>query len=164
MATFLNKESNQKKLSSREDHYRKAHALYVSVSNDYEDARLRMIEYEYAPNAVEQVMEVHSKIVAAKKGRMDDAKEDLNRCVDRYNNLCDDLKSPQGADDVTSKDGYETTSNNDSASASEDDGSKGENGGDSDVSLVNEGEDKDITDIPTKKVIGDAADEMEIHD
>ena len=110
MATFLNKESNQKKLSSREDHYRKAHALYASVSNDYEDARLRMIEYEYAPNAVEQVMEVHSKIVAAKKGRMVDAKEDLNRCVDRYNNLCDDLKSPQGNDDVASKDGSESTS------------------------------------------------------
>ena len=88
MTAFLAKESNEKRISQREEHYRKAAALFAELSNDYEEAMVKMAEYKHGPAPVPQVLHIHEQIVARKKERMDDAEKDYERCIEMYNDQC----------------------------------------------------------------------------
>ena len=161
LATFLDKDTGRKEMSRREDHYRKANALYASMSNDYEDAKLRMMEYKYGPNAVGEVVEAHAKIVKAKQDRARDAKRDLDRCIEEYNSLL--LDQPDQDKDQGDRNKSDS-SKEDYEGSAEEDCSDNDHGGDSDVSLVKEGEDKDVRDLPTDKMVVDAEADMDFSD
>ena len=68
-----------------DDHCRKAASLFAELSNEYEEVKLKLTEYKYAPSPVEEVLELHEKIVARKKDCMDDAEQDYDRCIRMYN-------------------------------------------------------------------------------
>ena len=85
MSAFLNREPNEKRISQREDHCRKAASLFADLLNGYEEAKLKLMEYKCGPSPVEEVLELHEKIVARKKDRMDDAERDYDRCIRIYN-------------------------------------------------------------------------------
>ena len=67
MSTFLNRESNKKRMSEREDHCRKAADHFANMSNDYEEAKLKLTEYQYGKSPIQAVLEMHQKIVARRK-------------------------------------------------------------------------------------------------
>ena len=160
MSAFLKSESNEKRMSEREEHCRRAADHYANMSNDYESATLKMMEYKFGDNPNPDVLAFHEKIVRRRKKCVEAAADDVERCVHAYNHQ-------------RSQNGSEKEEQNDDTDQS--DGSLAEGGSviggsvktsvdktsvDSDVSLVDQGEERDITTVPSHKMVAASEREM----
>ena len=119
-----------------------------------------MTEYQFGSSPVQAVLEMQEKIVARKKDCIEDAGRDYDRCIRMYNDQRHKLAAllPVGTVQEEEKDGTD-----------QDGGSRGEGGiiksaVDSDVSLQDQGEDRDITDSPTTEMVTASEREMVMED
>ena len=156
MSVFLNRESNEKRMSEREDHCRKAADHFTNLSNNYEAAKLKMMEYKFGEKVVPDVLAFHEKIIQRRKARMQDAETDVDRCIRMYNDQRLELAASLQNESVQEEHKDDTD---------RDDGSRGEGGSvksnvDSDVSLLNQDEVRDITEAPTDGMVAASEREM----
>ena len=157
MSAFLNRESSEKRMSEREEHCRRAADHYANMSNDYEAAELKMLEYKFGDNPIPHVLAFHEKIVRRRKKCVEDAEHDVKRCVRMYNDQRRELAASLQKEPAQEEHKEDDTDR--------DEGSRGEGGSfksnvDSDVSLMNDDVVRDITEPPTNDMVAASEREM----
>ena len=119
-----------------------------------------MTEYQFGPSPVQAVLEMHEKIVAHKKDCMEDAERDYDRCIRMYNDQRHKLAASLPVGTVQAEDKDDT----DQDYSSDGEGGSNKIAVDSDASLRDQGEDRDITDAPTNEMIAASERDMVMED
>ena len=120
-------------VAGRVSNYRKACALHAELSNDYEEAQVKWLEYKFGSNPIDQVEKALKKLVERRKYRMDNAKKYVDRCIQLCNFQADTLKgkgkSAAPKADAVPKANTESSSNDGSNEESDHGGERISRGG-----------------------------------
>ena len=157
MSAFLKRESNEKRMSEREEHCRRAADHYANMSNDYEAAELKMLEYKFGDNPIPHVLAFHEKIVRRRKKCVEDAEHDVERCVRMYNDQRREVAASLQKEPAQEEHKEDDT---DRDEVSRGEGGILESNVDSDVSLMNDDVVRDITEPPTNDMVAASEREM----
>ena len=112
-------------------------SIIILSANDYEEAKLEMIKYKLSKDAVEELTSALRQIAEMRGKRLKEAKDEVERWIDKINELHDEIDGETGNEDDGDGEGNEDDNSqaggNGEAEANGDDDAPAEGNGDDDA-------------------------------